>query len=315
MSGNIQTLVRRKSSIDKVSGAGRLFDIFNAGFMIVLCFVMIYPFWYVLVYSLNTGADAMRGPIWFWPRQFTLDNYRYVIENPYISRAFLVTIARVLIAPTFSVTVNMLAAYALSKRFLPGRRGILYFFLIPMFIGGTTVSNFVVIAKLGLLNNFLVYVLPGAFGFFTMVLMRTFIEQIPEALEESARIDGANHNQVFVRIILPLSKPILAAMLFFAVVGAWLDFGTTLLYITDRNLYVLQYVLYMVMLSNQAQSMLQMVMSQGASAIGPMSNGELPTPEVLKMAILVTVTVPLLFVYPFFQKYFVQGMMVGAVKS
>jgi len=295
--------------------SGRIFDALNLMLMIALCVVTIYPFWYVFIYSLNTGADAMRGPIWFWPRVFTLDNYRYVAQNPYITNAFLVTIARVLCASVFSVSVNMLAAYALSKRVLPGRKALLYYFLAPMFIGGTTVSNFVVIAKLGLLNNFLVYILPGAFGFFTMIIMRTFIEQIPEALEESAKIDGASFNQIFFKIILPLSKPILAAMFFFSIVGAWLDFGTTLLYITDRSLYVLQYVLYMVTLSNQAQSMMQLVMSQGAGAISSMGNGELPTPEVLKMAILVTVTAPLLFIYPFFQKYFIQGMMVGAIKS
>lgn len=299
------------------SFGGKIFDACNMIFMILLCFITIYPFWYVLVYSLNEGHDAMNGPIWFWPREFTWQNYKFAFENPYIIQASLVTIGRVTLGTLITLAVNMMAAFALSKRDLPGRKSIISFLIIPMFIGGTVISNYLIMTKLGLINNFLVYIVPGAFGFFTMVIIRTFIEQIPPELEESAMLDGATFMKMFIHIVLPLSKPILAAMGFFAVVGHWLDFGTTLLYITDKGLYTLQYVLYMVIKSNEANSLIQMAQSNSGRVadLTSMVNQSLPTPEVLKMAILVLTTAPLLIVYPFFQKYFVKGMMVGAIKA
>lgn len=296
---------------------GKLFDLCNVAFMILLCAATIYPFWYVLVYALNDGHDAMRGPIWFWPRHFTLANFQAALDNPYMTKAFVVTVGRVLIGTLFSLAVNVLAAYALSKRDLPGRKAVTAILILPLFIGGTVISHYVVIAKLGLLNNFLVYIVPGAFGFFTMVMMRTFIEQLPDGIEESAMIDGAGYVQTFGKIVLPLCKPILAAFGFFAVVGHWLDFGTTLLYITDKTYYTLQYVLYMVIKSNEADAFMQLANSTSGRAAEAASivNQSTPTPEVIKMAVLVIVTVPLLAVYPFFQKYFVKGMFVGAIKA
>lgn len=301
-----------KSKIGRSAGA-RVFDAANIIAMLLLCVITLYPFWYITVLSLNEGVDAAKGPIWFWPRAFTLQNYVYVFHNPHLQSAFLVTAARSVAGSLLSVGVMLLAAYALSKRFLRWRKAILFFLMIPMFIGGSIVSNYVVMAKLGLLNNFLVYILPGAFGFFLMIIIRTFIEQLPEGMEESAMIDGAGYWQVFTRIIVPLSAPILAAMLFFGVVGHWLDLSANLFYITDQKLYVLQYVLYLVVLSSQSSDMLALMMSTGT--LPQNVSTSLPTPQVLKMATLVVVTLPLLFVYPFFQKYFIKGLLVGAIKA
>ncbi|WP_269845622.1 carbohydrate ABC transporter permease [Paenibacillus selenitireducens] len=211
----------------------------------------------------------------------------------------------------------MLAAYALSKRFLLGRKTLLFFFMMPMFIGGTIISNYVVIAKLGLLNNFLVYVLPGAFGFFAMIIMRTHIEQLPEELHESATIDGAGYVRIFFQIILPLSMPVIAAFSFFAVVGNWLDYYTNLLYVTDRNLSTLQFVLYEIINRAEASSLIDFTKTTDAAQrrLMSMANNTVPTPEVIKMTVMVVVTFPLLFIYPFFQKYFVKGMLTGAVKA
>lgn len=289
------------------------FEPVNIVLLIALCALTLYPFWYVLVLSLNEGKDAATGPIWFWPREFTLDNYKYVIRNPYLIDAFYVTIARCVIGSLISVSVTFMVAFAISHRTLPGRKAILYYYMMPMFIGGSVVSNYVVMAKLGLINNFLVYVLPGAFAFFNMIIMRTFIEQIPGEMQESAMIDGAGKIRILWSIIIPLSKPILAAMLFFSVVGGWLDFGANLLYVTKRSMFVLQYVLYMTVLSSQSNEMLQLMSTSGRLPTNVATS--LPTPEVLKMSTLVVVTLPLLFVYPFFQKYFVKGMMVGAIKA
>ncbi|RAP76581.1 carbohydrate ABC transporter permease [Paenibacillus montanisoli] len=297
----------------KVSIGERTFDLANVLLILLLCAITLYPFWYVLVLSLNEGKDAARGPIWFWPREFTLQNYEYVIRNPYIVHAFLITVTRAVIGSLVSIGVMFLAAYSLSKRNLAGRKTYLYFLMIPLFIGGNVVTNYVVMAKLGMLNNFLVYILPGAFSFFFMIIIRTFIEQLPESLEESAMLDGAGHYEILKSIIAPLSKPIIAAMLFFSVVSHWLDLSTNLLYVTDRSLYVVQYVLYMVVLSSSPGDLSDI--TNVAMRLQSQSSGSLPTPEVLKMATLIAVTLPLLFIYPFFQKYFVKGMLVGAIKA
>lgn len=294
----------------------KIFDTCNALGMLMFSFVTIYPFWYVLIMSFNNGNNAAEGPIWFWPRMFTLDNYIYVLQYKLLRSAFVVTIARCIVGPVFSVGVCMLTAYALSKRWLPGRKVFLFFYMIPMFIGGTLISNFIVIAKLHLLNNFLVYVVPGAFGFFSMVIMRTFIEEIPIELEESAMLDGANYWVIFSRIILPLSKPVMAAFAFFSVVGNWLDFGTTLVYITKESLYTLQYVLYLIVNASQANAMVDITnIGESMRRLKENAKAGLPTPEVIKMTVMVVVTFPILFVYPFFQRYFITGMNLGAIKG
>ncbi|RAP77892.1 carbohydrate ABC transporter permease [Paenibacillus montanisoli] len=302
---------KAKNKIRTTTGE-KIFNICNITLLLLLCLVTLYPFWYVLVLSFNVGIDAAKGPIWFWPRDFTWDNYNYVFHNPMIKSAFFVTIGRAILGSLFSICVMLLAAFALSKRFLPGRRMILYFLMIPMFISGSLISNYVVMVKLGLLNNFLVYIIPGAFSFFFMIIIRTFIEQIPEGVEESAMIDGAGFYQIFIKIIVPLCKPILAAMLFFSIVGHWLDFGTNLLYVNEEKLYVLQYVLYLVVIANKGSDMINLMQFSGTV---PTVKDAVPTPEVLKMSTLMVVTLPLLFVYPFFQRFFIKGMMVGAIKA
>jgi putative aldouronate transport system permease protein len=311
---NIRVLSGNK--IKRTSGE-RIFDYFNIFVMIIWCVSAIYPFWYILVMSFNTGADAAAGPIWFFPRVFTLENYAYVFQYDRLQTAFIVTTLRCIIGPLISIAVSMLAAFALSKRFLPGRRVILFFFMLPMFIGGTIISNYIVMVKIGLLNNFLVYVLPGAFGFFSMIIMRTHIEDLPIELQESATIDGAGYSRIFVQIILPLCMPIIAAFLFFSVVGNWLDYYTNLIYVTDRSLSTLQFVLYEIINRTEASTLIDFTKTSGASQrrLMSMANNTVPTPEVIKMTVMVVVTFPILFVYPFFQKYFVKGMLTGAVKA
>jgi putative aldouronate transport system permease protein len=302
--------VRKKSK-------GNIFDTVNVIFMLIFSCVTIYPFWYILILSFNDGKDANLGSIWFWPRVLTLENYVYVFKYPNLQSAFVVTVARCILGAVLSVVVCMLAAYSLSKRFLPGRKAILIFFMMPMFIGGTIISNYVVMVKLGLMNNFFVYVLPGAFAFFSMIIMRTFIEGIPIDIEESAMLDGANYWDIFIRIILPLSKPIIAAFLFFGIVSGWLDLYTNLLFVTKRSLYTLQYILYSVINSSEATKLINF--SQDPTAVSRMmqraSSSNVPTPSVIKVTVMVVVTFPILFVYPFFQKYFIKGMMVGAIKA
>ncbi|RAP78431.1 carbohydrate ABC transporter permease [Paenibacillus montanisoli] len=306
--------VRKRHKI-RVSTGERVFDTLNILFMLVLIAITIYPFWYIIVMSLNEGNDAMAGPIWFWPRKFTLINYEYALNNPYLIQSFLVTVARAVLGALLSISVLLLAAYALSKRYLKFRKTYIFLFMIPLFIGGNVVTNYLVIAKFGLLNNFLVYILPGAFSFFFMIIIRTFIEQLPEGMEESAMIDGAGYLRVFYHIIIPLAKPILAAMAFFVMVSAWLDFSSNLFYITKKSLYVMQYWLYLVTLGQSNTDFMDAMKVGAAIQNAAQGVSAQPTPQVLKMSTLVIVTLPLLFIYPFFQRFFIKGMLVGAIKA
>ncbi len=185
----------------------QVFNLVNIFFLCVVCFITLYPFWYVLILSLNDGRDTALGGIYFLPRKFTLANYQYVLAQRALRTAYVNTILRTVIGSTLCLMVSGLAAYSMTKKNLPGRNAVLTYFMIPMFIGGTIVSAYVITAKLGLLDNFLVYVVPGAFNFFYMIIIRTFMQGIPVSLEESAKIDGSSYYRIFFQIILPLCMP------------------------------------------------------------------------------------------------------------
>lgn len=303
---------KRQNRIKRTRGE-LIFDIFNHILMVVISFVMLYPFWYVLVLSLNDGADSAYGGIWFWPRVFTLDNYKYILANPQLQSAYLVTIARTVIGTAITVLTTGFAAYAMSKRNLRGRKVLLTFFMIPMFIGGTTVSTYVVFAKLHLLNNFLVYVLPSAFSFYYMVVMRTFIYGLPPSLEESAKIDGAGHLRIFFKIIMPLCVPVVATVALFSAVAQWLDFSTNLMYVYDSKLTTVQYLLYQVVRANK----MTVLNEQAMAASGALQNINTKniTSQSVQMTVLMVATLPIVVVYPFVQKYFVKGLTLGAIKE
>jgi len=276
--------------------------------MLFICFVCIYPIWYVIVNSLNDATDALMGGIYWWPRQFSLQNYRTVFSDNSVLQAFKVTIAKTLIGTTVNVFFTAMVAYPLSKKNLIGRKYYMAFGTITMFFSGGLIPTFLLFKGLGLLNNFWVYVIPAAFNFFNLLIMINFFREIPEALEESAKIDGANDFTIFRKVILPLSKPVLATIALFAGVGQWNDYFGGLMYITDnRSLEPIQTYLYRMVA--QVQS------SQMAGSIASNISAKDSTSTAIKLAAMVITTLPICCVYPFLQKYFVKGMMIGAVKE
>ncbi|WP_312369760.1 carbohydrate ABC transporter permease [Lachnoclostridium sp.] len=299
---------RRVSSKIKRSKGTLIFDILNTIFMLFICFVCIYPIWYVIVNSLNDATDALMGGIYWWPRQFSLQNYRTVFSDNSVLQAFKVTIAKTLIGTTVNVFFTAMVAYSLSKKNLIGRKYYMAFGTITMFFSGGLIPTFLLFKGLGLLNNFWVYVIPAAFNFFNLLIMINFFREIPEALEESAKIDGANDFTIFRKVILPLSKPVLATIALFAGVGQWNDYFGGLMYITDnRSLEPIQTYLYRMVA--QVQS------SQMAGSIASNISAKDSTSTAIKLAAMVITTLPICCVYPFLQKYFVKGMMIGAVKE
>jgi putative aldouronate transport system permease protein len=274
--------------------------------MFLLAIVTIYPFWYCFVYSFSSADAAAMSNVVFWPVGFTLDNYLTVFRMNMIYSSALISIFRTVAGVLYSVTITGLASYAISKRDLPGNRIITIFLLIPMFISGGLLPYYVTIAHLGLFNNLLVYILPHGFWAFNMLLMRTYFDTIPPDLEESARIDGASDWTIFIKIIVPLSMPIIAVIAMFNGVWQWNSWFDAQLFVTKFELRPLQNILQSLIRENTADLVMLM---QGRIEQRTVSA------ETIRMTTLIVTTLPIIFIYPFFQKHFIRGMMIGAVKA
>jgi putative aldouronate transport system permease protein len=252
----------------------------------------------------------MVKPVTFFPVGFTFSNYRIIFRKSIIFTSFFISVARTVLGTLYALTITTLAAYALSKRYLPFNRTISIFLIIPMYVTGGLLPYYVLIHDLHLFNNFLVYILPHGFWAFNMIIIKTYFNSIPASLEESAKLDGANDITVLVRIVLPLSKPILATIAIFLAVWQWNSWFDAFLFIHKMKLLPLQAVLQKLLLETLA---VQMAAESGNVAASDTSSQI--TPEAIKMATLVITTIPIVCIYPFFQKHFVRGIMIGAVKA
>ncbi len=274
--------------------------------MLLICFMCVYPIWYVVVNSFNDAQDALLGGIYWWPREFSIRNYTKVFEDSKVLQAFKITLLKTIIGTTINVFFTAMVAYPLSKKHLIGRKFYMTIGIITMFFSGGLIPTFLLYKNMGLLNNFWVYIFPAAFNFFNLIIFCNFYNEIPSALEESAKIDGANDWTIFTRIILPLSKPVLATIALFAGVGQWNDYFGGLMFMTNQpDLEPIQTYLYRMVA--QVQS------SQMATAASNITADTTATS--IKLAAMVITTLPICCVYPFLQKYFVSGVMVGAVKE
>ena len=281
------------------------FDWFNVILMVVICFITLYPIWYIIVNSLNEGADAMLGGIFWWPRKFTLDNYAAVFQNSGVIKAFGVTILRTLVGTVTNVLFTAMVAYPLSKDHLVGRKFYMTMGTITMFFSGGLIPSFLLYKNMHLLDTFWVYIIPGLFNFFNLIIFVNFFREIPSALEESASIDGATDWMIFIRIILPLSKPVLATIALFTGVYHWNDYFAGVIFINNPDLQPIQTFLYRIVAETGSTQMM--------ATAGNITRTT--TSLSIKLATMVVTTLPIICVYPFLQKYFVKGMMIGAVKE
>lgn len=282
------------------------FDSFNAVLMLIICFITIYPIWYVLIISLNNGYDAAQGGIYWLPRKFTFDNYKEVFRNNDIIMAFAVSIARTILATAMHVFFTAMVAYAFLKRELIGRKLYMSMGLITMFFSGGLIPTFIVIKNLGMFDNFSVFLFPTMFSFFDLIIFQAFFRSIPEALEESAKMDGANSFTIFVKIILPVSKAVLATILLFNGVFNWNDYFMGIIYTNNSHLHPIQTYLYKMIVTSES--------SKTSLLAGGYSQSTF-TSTSLQMATMFVTTIPIVCIYPFLQKHFVKGMLLGSVKG
>jgi len=280
-----------------------LFDVFNFIFFLVLTLICFYPLWYIIVASISTAEGYYSDAYHIIPKSFTLDNFKYIILDKTVFRAFFVSLKTTVIGTIASIFLTAMAGYCFSKQSLPGMGIMFKLTLVTMYFSGGMVPSYLLISTLQLKNTIASLILPGVIGTFNMILAKNYFESIPESLEEAAHIDGASAFGVFVKIIIPLSKPILATLVLFYAVGYWNSYMNAMLYMTDSKMFTLPVVLKNILDSAKKDSMEQLAASQSSFREG------------MNMATVLVSLIPILIIYPFLQRYFVKGIMIGAVKG
>ncbi|NMB21462.1 MAG: carbohydrate ABC transporter permease [Firmicutes bacterium] len=280
--------------------------------LIFLIIVTLYPFLNTLAVSFNDAVDSSRGGIHLWPRKFTLYNYETLLTRTQIYRASMVSVARTVLSTALCTFSTAMVAYTISRREFVLRRIISFIYVLTMYIDGGLVPTYFLIRALGLTNNFWVYVLPGLVSAFNLIVIRTYISGLPDSFIESARIDGAGEFTIFLRIILPLCKPVLATIALFVAVDNWNAWFDTFLYNSaNPALSTLQYELMKVLQSaNTMSGSLLQALSRAAAG-----TSNTVTPRAIRATMTVIVSVPIIIVYPFLQKYFVHGLTLGGIKE
>ena len=280
------------------------FDYFLVVVFLILLLITLYPFLNVLAISLNDATDTIKNVNFIIPRKFTLSNYKYVFEEGGIVKPLFMSIAKTVVGTLAGVVCTAMLAYTLSRRDFVFHKLFTLIFVITMYVGGGMIpENLLIMRTLKLGNNFLVYIIPGLIWVYNMILVRSFIDGLPPALQEAAQLDGANDFQIWYKVVMPLCTPVIATIALYYAVGQWNSFMDTYLY--AKELPTLQYKLYEIM--SQATMQLDTHTTTNAT--------QAVTPMAIRMAVTVVATVPIIVVYPFVQKYFVGGMTLGAVKN
>ncbi len=299
--------MKRSKGIGKTT-EDRVFDFVNHLLLVLIGFVMLYPFYYTVICSFSDGIDLMRGDVYFFPRVFSLASYELFLSDSAWQNAFIISVARTVIGTALNVLMTTVFAYGLSRRNLIFRKGYRLMVVITMYFSGGLIPYYILLRNLGLLNTFWVYVIPGMVNtFFTMTGIN-FMQSIPESIFEAARIDGASELKTFRTIVLPTSLPFLATLALFSAVGHWNSWLDSAYYVRDPQLQTLAYKTMTTL--NQA-----LASSADAATAGQISQANTSTNFTVQATAMVISMVPILCVYPFLQKYFVQGMMLGAVKE
>ncbi|NLY17596.1 MAG: carbohydrate ABC transporter permease [Clostridiaceae bacterium] len=303
-------------SVRKLTVSDRIYMAINYTILAIFALSALYPFIYFLALSFNDGYDAMRGGIYLFPREFTLDNYKRAFSHPQMMNAFGISIMRTVIVTVSSVILCAMMAYGLTKKGLPGRKYIIFFFFFTTLFGGGLIPTFILYRQIGIYNTFWVMVIPHLYSFFNAVVIRTFFMGIPASLPESATIDGASELDIFFRIMLPLSMPVLATIALFIGVGNWNDWFTGQFFIQNAKLKPAATFLNQMI----SEASYETLVGKGdGSQIVQINQDQMRlkglTPESLRMTFVIIITVPIVCVYPFLQKYFVKGVLLGSLKE
>ncbi len=284
----------------------KIFNVFNILFFLVIITLCLYPLWYIFVQSLSSGPLAVNAVA--WPINFTLKNYADVFKSGDVSHAFLISVLRTSIGTACTLLACMLLGYLFSKEDMPLRKVMYRILIITMYVSGGLIPTYLVYKAYRLTNSFLVYILPAVVDAYYVILIKTYVEQLPISVEESAMIDGAGTMCIFLKIILPMSLPIVATIAIYASVGQWNSWFDNHIYaISNKKILTLQYMLYRYL--QEAESIVRELKERDPGAAVPI------TPRGVRMTVTMITVVPVLCIYPFFQRYLIKGLMIGAVKG
>lgn len=299
--------------VSKLTKGDITFNIINYAVFILITLICVYPFYYIFINTISANDLSENGWIIFYPQKIHFNNYADILKISGFGQAALVSVARTVLATAGTLFGSALLGFLFTKN-MWHRKFWYRYLIITMYFNAGLIPWFMTMKTLNLTNNFLAYVIPAIVSPFNIILVKTYIESTPISLQEAAEIDGAGILTIFTKIILPLSKPILATIAIFSAVGQWNMFSDTLLLMTDSHLYTLQYILYVYL--NQASSLAAMVQqTTNGDTTAIVNAANTVTATSIKMTITMVVIFPILFVYPFFQKYFTKGIMIGAVKG
>ena len=288
----------------------QLSSIFIYTALSLLFIITFYPFWNIFVLTLNDATDSLRGGLMLWPRVFSIDSYKAVLSDTALLSSLKVTLLRTAVGVPMNLLAVTTLAYALSQRDLIGRRQINLLFVFTMYFSGGLIPTYMIVKWLGLIDNFLVYLLPGLYNVYWMILVRTYMEGLPYSMIESARIDGANDIQIFAKVVLPSCAPVVATIGLFSAIYHWNAWYDSYIYTNKPVLETLSNALVKIL--NQYQTGAMMTQAQQMAA----ASKRLPvSSESIRMTVTMVTTIPIILVYPFVQKYFIKGMMLGSVKE
>lgn len=298
-------------NVGKRSLGDRIFDVLNVIFLVAFTLVCMFPLYFVLINSISSSTYVEAQQILFMPKGIQFDTYKEILKLNGISEAIVNSIARTVLGTIASVVGAVVVGYVISKKEFPHRVFWYRFMIITMYFSAGVIPGYLNMKRLGLLNNFLVYVLPSFVSAYNMILVKTYIEGLPEALEEAAMLDGAGYFQRFTKVVVPLCKPIIATIAVFGAVGQWNSYMDTILYMNGSHCPTLQSLLYQFL--NQANVFNRMMAQGNLDSIKQMAANI--SPATARYAITGVTVIPILMVYPFFQRYFTKGIMIGAVKG
>ncbi|MCM3357785.1 carbohydrate ABC transporter permease [Psychrobacillus sp. MER TA 171] len=294
----------------KVSLSDKGFDVLNKIFLTVIVILIVYPLVFVISASISDPLAVSSGKMWLWPVDITFEGYRKILQNDSIWLGYRNTILYTAVGTLLHLFVLLPCAYALSRKELMGSKYILWFVLFTMMFSGGLIPTYLVIKNLGMLDTIWAIVIPGVVGAWSILVARTFFQSsIPDQLVEAAKIDGASDFYMFIKIVLPLSLPIIAVMALFHAVGLWNQYFNALIYLSDRDKYPLQLILREILVVNQAQ------LGEGSGEQTESLIQQVRTGGLIKYAVIIISSLPLLIVYPFLQRFFVQGVLIGSIKE
>ncbi len=287
------------------STGGKIADAVNAFLLLLIALSMLFPFVYIFAVSFSSLEEVLKNELLLWPKEWVTDAYRYILSSEQFIRSFFVTVFVTVVGTFVNMAFTTTMAYGLSRP-VPGQKQLLFMVVFTLLFSAGMIPTYMVVRATGLIDSLWALILPAAINPFNLIVMRQFFLNIPEELHEAAIIDGANHLQIFWRIILPLSKPALAAISLFYAVVHWNNYFSAILYINDPAKWPLQVILRQIVIVNEPNAALRG---------GQQMLENPPPPETVQMAAILLATLPILFVYPFLQRYFVKGVMLGSVKE